>query len=342
MSEACPYQALLTELAGGVGGALQFVEGTDIPVFEGALSGAEVPLQAETDFLIQEGLFSCRDNSVGIQHIEVAVHGAQQVSDLQGENQATLQGGLFHAQIDQLVGAGFEVSHHDRAGVVAIQLHLPVLWQVEGEAGIGLAKEGVLVVNGWCALLPNDAVGGVKFQTTVVVGVGVESKGDVFTYRHFSQCHTTAKERGGAEIVVVHHLVARDGVEDGDDGKLVFGVDEVTHQGEIAAEASSERHIVAVAGFEVGVAHVRGIGIDIVFEGVELIVVGACNAAGVAEAKTFHHVGGVVARIECGEKVEIVLCDGVGGVIGVGVFAAQTCLDGPALQHWLNWRARVA
>ena len=130
---------------------------------------------------------------------------------------------------------------------------------------------------------------------------------------------------------MVHHLVARDGVEDGNDGKLVFGADEVTHQGEIAAEASSERHIVAVAGFEVGVAHVRGIGIDIVFEGVELIVVGACNAAGVAEAKTFHHVGGVVARIECGEKVEIVLCDGVGGVIGVGVFAAQTCLDGPAL-----------
>ena len=166
----------MTELAGGVGGALQFVEGTDIPVFEGALGGAEVPLQAETDFLIQEGLLGCRDNSVGIQHIEVAVHGAQQVSDLQGENQATLQGGLFHAQIDQLVGTGFEVPHHDGAGVVAIQLHLPILGQVEGEAGIGLAKERVLVVNGWRTFLPNDAVGGVKLQATIVVGVDVEGK----------------------------------------------------------------------------------------------------------------------------------------------------------------------
>lgn len=327
-SKTCPRQALLTDLSGSVGRTLQLVKITHIALLQRTLGGAEIPLQAEADFLIQENLLGCRDNPVGIQHVEVVAHGAQQVPDLQRENHAAVQGGLFHTQIDQLVGARLEVSHHHRGGIVAIQLHLPLLGQVESKAGICRAKEGVLVVNLCCALLTDDADGGVKLQTAVVVGIDVEGKGNVFAYRHFSHCHAASEKRCRAEIVVVHHLVAANGVEDGDDGELVFGADIVPHQGDVAAKACGERHIVAVAGLEVGIAHIGVVCVDVVLEGVELVVVGACDTAGVTEAKTFHHVGGVVAHKKGGEKVEIVLGDSAGGVIGVSVFAAQTSLGG--------------
>ena len=56
--EACPRQALLTDLSGSVGRTLQLVKSTHIAVLQRALGGAEIPLQAEADFLIQEDLWS--------------------------------------------------------------------------------------------------------------------------------------------------------------------------------------------------------------------------------------------------------------------------------------------
>ena len=52
-SEACPRQALLTNLSGSVGRTLQLVQCAHIALTQGLLSGAEVPLQAEAYLLHQ-------------------------------------------------------------------------------------------------------------------------------------------------------------------------------------------------------------------------------------------------------------------------------------------------
>ena len=132
-----------------------------------------------------------------------------------------------------------------------------------------------------------------------------------------------------AEIVIVHHLVACSRVESRYYGKLVFGIDIVSRQRQVSTKTCCQRHIVAIAGLQVGVAHVRCMGIDIIFKGVELVVVGSCNASGVGQTKTFHHVGGIVTCIECGEKVELILFNRAHGIICIGILAAQTRLNRP-------------
>ena len=62
-SEACPRQALLTNLSGSVGRTFQFIKSAHIAVLQRTLGGAEIPLQAEADFLIQENLSPHRQDS---------------------------------------------------------------------------------------------------------------------------------------------------------------------------------------------------------------------------------------------------------------------------------------
>ena len=191
----------------------------------------------------------------------------------------------------------------------------------------------MLVIHLGLARMPHHAVGRVGLRTPEVIRIGIQRKRKQLAQRQFRQRHPAAKQRSRSEVIGHHHLVASHRVESRHYRQLVSGIDITPRQCNISTKPCRKRHIVAIAGFQVRVTHIRGMGIHIIAERIKLHIVGTCDASGVGQPHPLHHVGRVISHIQSGEQVAVTLLHRASGIESISIFIAQPRFGRPPLRQ---------
>ena len=307
------------------------VEVADIAMSERLLSGTEVPLQTHLDALHEVLLVIGGRHALCSNDRKVVAHGAEDIVEAGVEDETAVEGGLLHADAANEAACDVDIARSDRRGGLDIELQFPILGKVPCEAAIEGAEERLALVGLILVGHAHQEAGGGGGGVADIVGSSAEKEREGFAQRHLGKGEAAADELHTTEVVGLEDLLARGDINLRGGGDDVLIADIVGIDGEVLAKSGCEGEIVAEAGFQVGVAFVGSMGVDIVAEGIELCIVGTLNAACVADVDALLHIRGGIAHEGCWEEVEIVLLHRAGAVIGVCVFATEAEFCRPML-----------